>query len=249
MDELQRIRDNLRNATAKLKNLQDVQRRRQQKLSCNEMTLRQKTVCLLILMNTNWNTLAAAIWMSSDKQRKIVGDSLPDLVTRYQEIFATWDNDHSKHELQMTVENVAQTSRTRWGKEAENFLRGAHAAQWLKCQNATKGFAPASRHVAGVLSQPALQAPWTPLAPTTPGTRQLMGTLHQDERMTAKQRMQLTRWRRKWHVSLKKIRGKEEMEAPELTEKVLRDPPKKTKVGPKLGAGIRTLFWGASCGR
>jgi len=112
----------------------------------------------------------------------------------------------------------------------------ARAAERLQKQNADKGFAPASRHVAQVLVNQPITVPWEPDCTRDIAVEAIMGPLLEEEKMTNTQRQHIVRWRKRWRITLKKNRGKEEISTEEITEKAHSDPQKTYKPCPQNGS-------------
>jgi len=230
---LESLRAQRADTTREIRNAQQRHRRHDESRELQSLTLRQKAVALTILVTTNWNVMAASLWVSSE--RRFASQNRMDAVHRLSARFDAWQDPIEHSIIVRDVQSSPATSREKWKREAQKFLGEARAAEWLQKQNANKGFAPASRHVAQVLVNQPIIVPWEHDCTRDIAVEAIMGPLLEEEKMTNTQRQHIVRWRKRWHITLKKIRGKEEISTEEITEKALSAPQKYTKVTPKMG--------------
>ena len=113
--------------------------------------------------------------------------------------------------------------------EATIFVEGALAAEWVREQNITKGFAPPSRLIAErLVSGEGGRTPDAEEDEHRPNSfRENADTTLHDQRMTNTVSKKVQRWRRKWFIRLRRIRGKDDISTAEITAKARFLLPKK----------------------
>ena len=90
--------------------------------------------------------------------------------------------------------------------------------------------------MAQILNNQPIIVPWEHDGTRDIAVEAIMGPLLEEEKMTNTQRQHIVRWRKRWHITLKKIRGKEEISTEEITEKAHSAPQKIYKRGPQNGS-------------
>ena len=130
MDEhfgLDSLREQQAAANREIRNAQQRHRRHDESRELQSLTLRQKAVALTILMTTNWNVMAASLWVSSE--RRFTAQNRMDAVHRLSAKFVAWQNPVEHSLIIRDVKTSPATSRDKWKREGQKFLGEARAAE------------------------------------------------------------------------------------------------------------------------
>ena len=196
-------------------------RRKEKALSCQGITSRQRKVAWCILKQTGQNAKAASLWLCQqnnfkDKNRLETQQSLEEHCQEWgtEDIMSLMEKEWNALPLLQQLEISA---------EATVFVKGALAAEWVREQNIKKGFAPPSRLIGErLVSGEGCREPDAAHDHHSPHIfQEVTGTNLHDQRMTNTISKKVQRWRRKWFIRLRRIRGKDDISTAEITAKAL----------------------------